>query len=406
MVNTVYIRFLTDTCDQIEWTILDNDYNIIHPPEKSALETVKNTFKGHSIILFIPGSMVTITVAKLPPASKTRMMQALPYALEEQLVDDVSDLHFILGNSLAAQTYAVAIIAKNTIENWLKPWQDPVFYCQCMLPDFLAYPYFDSTWTIVIERHYANVRMGPLSGFSTDLGNLYVFLQSAIDTQQGIPPLYIKIYNYVTDYIPDLKKLDLLGATVSIENSNDSLIMALAKHYQTALSLNLLQGSYRQMPTLARNKSWWKIVAVLLSILVILSLIKNTYLFFHLQHHLNTIDNQIALLYKKIFPESTSIVAPKLRVERELNKLEQHQGGGSFLGLLARTGTILKSLSSLSIKVLAFQQGQLSLNVEASNFETLEQASQLLKKEGLQVSQENASSFENHVTARFIIKGS
>ena len=49
------------------------------------------------VIVAVPSDRVYLTRQRLPGKNRQRLLKAIPYALEDQIIDNVEDMHFALG---------------------------------------------------------------------------------------------------------------------------------------------------------------------------------------------------------------------------------------------------------------------------------------------------------------------
>ena len=61
------------------------------------LASLTSAVVDKEVIVVVPARDVLLISAQLPKMNRSRLLQALPFALEEQLIDDVEDLHFAAG---------------------------------------------------------------------------------------------------------------------------------------------------------------------------------------------------------------------------------------------------------------------------------------------------------------------
>ena len=62
------------------------------------------------------GDVVTLD-AELPARAGAKLLQAVPYALEEQVADDIDDLHFAIGARAADGRTPVCIVARSLMQS-------------------------------------------------------------------------------------------------------------------------------------------------------------------------------------------------------------------------------------------------------------------------------------------------
>ena len=83
--------------DRASWTVADEAGRLIEAESSGTLAEAAEAVEGRRATLVVPGDDVLLAEAVVPGASPVRAQQAVPFALEEQLADDVERLHFALG---------------------------------------------------------------------------------------------------------------------------------------------------------------------------------------------------------------------------------------------------------------------------------------------------------------------
>ena len=68
--------------------------------------------RSDEIWAVIPGEELIIAEVTIPTSNRRKLMQAIPYALEEQLAEDIAELYFILLRWKPGHSATVGILAK------------------------------------------------------------------------------------------------------------------------------------------------------------------------------------------------------------------------------------------------------------------------------------------------------
>src|SRR3982750_1699390 len=79
---------------QASWIVLDPQGNIEHTAAHSHLDLLPPQAKKTHVTLIVPAQDIVLTAATLPKLNRQKLLQALPFALEDQLIDDIHELHF------------------------------------------------------------------------------------------------------------------------------------------------------------------------------------------------------------------------------------------------------------------------------------------------------------------------
>ena len=56
---------------------------------------------GRRVCVLVPGTDVLLAEPEFPVKAGAKLQQVVPYALEEQLAEDIDDLHFAIGKRAA-----------------------------------------------------------------------------------------------------------------------------------------------------------------------------------------------------------------------------------------------------------------------------------------------------------------
>src|SRR5579862_6210630 len=75
---------------------------------------------GRRVCVLVPSTDVLLAEPEVPPKAGAKLQQLVPYALEEQLADDIDDLHFAIGKRAGDTTRTpVAVVARTLMDEWL-----------------------------------------------------------------------------------------------------------------------------------------------------------------------------------------------------------------------------------------------------------------------------------------------
>jgi general secretion pathway protein L len=71
------------------------------------------------LVVLAPATQVLLAEPDLPPGSGVKLARAVPFALEEQLTEDIDQLYFAIGRRGATGKTPVAVVSREIIEGWL-----------------------------------------------------------------------------------------------------------------------------------------------------------------------------------------------------------------------------------------------------------------------------------------------
>lgn len=400
MQETLVIYLHTENPEQPSWAVIDALGNLQHCEEHNNAEDLFTFATDREVIVAVPAEDVLLTTVTLPKMNRSKLMHALPYALEEQLIDEVETLHFAPFDFRANGELAIAIVSKEKMDHWfslIKAWQiNP----DRMLPANLMLPWQEKGWGISVKE-LALVRTGFASGFSCDKDNLNELLN--LQPKENGFPETVSIMNYTATPVANQLALPLVIKETLLPAT--SFMVDMARGISSAPSFNLLQGPYAvKKSKLPRTERLGKIAVFLLAALVSILFLYPMVSCFILQQRVKAIDNDITQIYKHNFPQSTSVVAPKLRMEEKLRKLSAQIGENRFLLLLGNLGQAMTDAKNIQLKRVDYQSSQLTLEMTAASSEDFTAFTNALMQQGLDVKQQNANLVGARVNATLLIE--
>src|ERR1700733_5078309 len=73
------------------WLVVDPRGVATGPPQSGPLSLAAPRSAGRRICVLVPGTDVLVAEPELPTKAGTKLAQLVPYAMEEQLADDIDD---------------------------------------------------------------------------------------------------------------------------------------------------------------------------------------------------------------------------------------------------------------------------------------------------------------------------
>ena len=120
------------------------------------------------LMLILPGEQVRLVSLKTPTSLSTSdLQQAIPNMLEESLAEDIQSLHFSIGAPNDRQERPIAVIKKTLWAQLMAELAEHHIRPDLLVPDYLALPYHEGTWSLYYDDHTVMVRTGLAEGFST-----------------------------------------------------------------------------------------------------------------------------------------------------------------------------------------------------------------------------------------------
>ena len=417
MRKTLLIRVGQDPAAGCHWLPLDSDGQATGMVRSGSLEEAAVEAQGQRVVALVPGIDCLLTTVHIPGRSnRQKLLRAIPYALEEQLSDEVEDLHFAVGDVLPGGDHPVAIIAMRCMNAYTEAFTDARLDVARMIPDTLAVPTVGTAIGAVIDGELALVRTGANSGFTVDTENLDMFINAALPDAEEIDTDADTDTDTDTDtdidtvihlFIPaGCTPPGLSAANVEVERYNGDVLSILAQG-MSAGSIDLLQGSYSRTQEWGRLWRPWRATAALLVAGVLLSNVAMGVDYYRLSKERDTLAVQIEKIYRQAFPGAKRVVNPRVQLQQQLEKLQRSQGAGDqFLMLLARSGDVLRNARDIEISGASYRAGRLDVDLTATSLQVLDQLKQTLTGKGLTVEIQSATTEAGkRVQSRLRIQG-
>ena len=118
MIDSLIIKINKEIDQDIEWIAINSSTLNIEERSKGSISKIPEKYKKCKTTIIVPGTEVSITSVDLPIKSRKKLRTAIPYALEDQLADDLKLLHFCSGKRLSNGYLPIAVVNHPLIQNW------------------------------------------------------------------------------------------------------------------------------------------------------------------------------------------------------------------------------------------------------------------------------------------------
>jgi general secretion pathway protein L len=380
--------------------------------QPAEIEEISKKLNKHQVIAIAPGNEVLLMEAKIPGRNKNRILQALPFALEEQLAADLQELHFAVGRSPEEGIIPTAIIAYKTLNFWIQELSQNKLDPEIIIPAPLVIPR-NENWTIVREEQLALVRTGTYTGETLDLENLITMLQLTLarDESDGEETITegktITFYQFSPEEQEELEtSLKDLPCTCHFiagkRELTDSLLGAIRSPEKT---INLLQGKFSRHAHWGKIWKKWKATTIIMVILFSALGSENVTTYFKLKQQEKDLAVKIEKLYKETFPEAKKIVNPKAQMEHQLSLLENiEKTDYGFLSIFAICSKELVKTPGFFLESLRYKDQKLDLDLRVRDLASLDNLKIKLEKvKGIKPKIKTASKTDDYIRARIQI---
>ena len=382
---------------------------------------------GARVSVLVPGADVLLAQVELPAMKAQRLAKAVPYALEEQLAEDVDALHVAIGQQDKQGRVSNAVVSRSRLEAWLEQLKAVGLHADVMTPEMFGvhWEQHDAAeqghWSMLIDAERGLLRTGAQTGLAFDINNLSAVMQASIDDAGENLPATLGViicgdddsgsgFNSGFEMSDAYQNLSKMCAAQNIDLSLDvraeTCGVTLAQSFDEQHAINLLQGDYSRKQQFEKMLRPWRPALILLGLWLVMQLSLFVVEYSRLSTSSSELKEQIEAVYRDAFPQSRNIVNPKVQMQRGLEKL---RGGGGqnegLLVLLAQAGAVFKDTDGMKLRTLRFKSNKLDVDVEMPDLQSLDKLKQRLSDEAkLQVEIVSASSREGKVESRLTLQ--
>ncbi|MDX9768157.1 MAG: type II secretion system protein GspL [Ectothiorhodospiraceae bacterium] len=364
---------------------------------------------GARVVVLVPGSEVLLAGAEVPSRNPRKLMQALPYALEDRLSEDVEDLHFAISARHESGPLPVAIVARRQMDAWLARLRDAGITPQAMIPDLTLADCPAGAWRLLLDGREAWLVTGPQQGQAMEREQTAMMLDLALTEADEAKPALLHVVRAAGVDAEDAA-LDEVLARHAVETRHErlpsGLFESLVRDFDERRGIDLLQGPYGRRERLEQLWRPWLPAAALLLVWLLVQGAIEIVRIEGLKNESLALDRQMESLYLEAFPGSR-VVDPRTQMQHGLAELRAATGGGGgdFQRVLAATGPVLGATSGLHIQALRYRPGQLDVDLEVKDLQTLDLLKQRLAQgSGWEVDIQSASARGDKVESRLLIR--
>lgn len=415
MSESLVIRLDPGTAGTAQWVAVDATGAVVGAPGAGALADATAAATGRAVVVLVPSRDVLRTRAEVPLKSGAKLLQALPFALEEQLAEDIEDMHFAAGARGADGRLDIAAVRRDTLAGWLAALEAAGLTPQRLCSEADAVAPMPNTATLTVQDDAA-VLVEP-DGTSTAMdadaveGVLALWLarRAAGADAAEAGPLHLVVYGApgaLAPLEPVWEELRPRVETLDVRVLAEGPLPRLAAQVVTAPGVNLLQGAYARRSGAGAWWPAWRAAAALLAAFALLATGTALLELRALRAQVAALDATIDQAFHYVFPEAGPIQDARAQLSSQLQLLGGQGGGASheFLDALRVVAQAVSANGGARVEAVSYRTGTMELRLRAPNVEALDRIQQVVSQSGgLQAQIQSANAAGNEVVGRLQI---
>lgn len=404
MTNTIFIRIHND--HSVDWAIPGQTAEIQNHSGNS-LAQLTDICHGKKIIVFIPGDMVHIGSHIIPVKNRQKILQAIPFAMEDDLIGDVEDFHFAIPARTPTNDIPVCAISHTQMSSIIDLLKEHQLQPQLITADTFALPWQQAHWTMLLEDDTATVRTDQFSGFTVDSENLNEYIDIAIQQAGDDAPTSLNIFDRRLDQEPSIESL--LPDSLSLQDNpaQTNTLDILIDSFHENDTINLLQGDYAVKYMRNQSLKKWTPAAAVFILLLLVNLVDGIFEYKQLSNEATKLDQKIKQIFRQALPDVKRIVNPKAQMQQQLAALKSSNKNGQadFFSHFSNAIKALKKDNSIIVKNINYRNNRLDIELSISDLQALDKLKLSIAQTGAKVEIRSASVQGKKVSARLRISG-
>lgn len=366
-----------DAASPCAWALLDNEGNL----RESGTGNLAAMPQSDDAVVIVSAERVLATTAVLPKIKRSKLETALPYALEDTLVDDATEAHVTPGAKLADGRTVLYTLNKSWLARFLEAGTAAKVRVRRIVPEFCLLPTRAGEWSLAWDGS---------QGFLATTHSLGGALDSGDNTHAPVS-LQLRLQ---TD-APAALRLFALGSEVQAPNWGIGVPVIFEKQSfdwrRTAIpsdAPNLLWGKFAPPPRISELLPWLRPALMAALLLFSVEVVISNLEWALLANEKRQLVHSMTEMFQETFGADATIVDAPLQMRRNVARL-RHAAGVSddadFLPLLEKFSGASGSVPGSTLRTLRYGDGKLDIEMALGNAASLATLQQHIAETGLMV---------------------
>ncbi len=392
MAELVVIRL--GAADQpVQWICVDDNGTRRSDVSTGSIDQAARECGDRKVIVLVPAIDVLTTSANIPLRGGAKLRAALPFALEENMADDIESLHFAVGPPYESGLLPVAVVARDKMDAWLSRLNEAGIQATRIVPENYGLARIPGTMSVLVDTDCSMYNDGADTEF----------------VMQGVKPSDLLVAagqlgqekNNMDDDAPSGHLVAFCDAaqekrlshdwialrhelhSVDVNILPDGVLPKLAVTIATGQGVNLLQGRYGPQSDYAMVFSPWKSAAVLLLGLVLVAMAARGVDYYRLGKEEAALRTQFTAEYRYHRPGDTRDVLDPVNAVASIKRgMGTATSPEVFLPSLLELGLAMAANSSADIQTISYRAGIIDIRLTAPDVATLDRIQKAVSASG------------------------
>lgn len=364
-----------DAASTCAWALLDDAGNV----HESGSGTLAAMPQSDDATVIASADRVLATTAVLPRIKRSKLETALPFALEDALLDDVSEAHVTPGPKLADGRTVLYALNKSWLARFLAAGAAAKVRVRRIVPEFCLLPARSGEWSLAWDGAQGFLAMPhSLGGVLDSGGDARAPAGLQLRLQQGAPAalrmfalgneVQAPNWSVKTPVIFEKQSFDWRKAAIPAE------------------APNLLWGKFAPQPRVSEYLPWLRPALMAALLLLGVEVTVTNLEWALLAHEKRQLLDDMTETFRETFGADATIVDAPLQMRRNVARL-RHAAGVSddadFSPLLEKFSGASGSVPGSTLRTLRYDDGKLDIEMTLANSGALDTLRRRIGETGL-----------------------
>ena len=394
MSEYLVIRMDQSQPELANWIAVDSTGARRGEPVIGTLQEAAADIGDREVIVLVPSAEVLTTSVDVP-VKGARLLAALPFALEEQVAEDIEELHFAAGTRRASGRTPVSVVSHRKVEEWLAALEYAGIVPDSVIADSYGLARIPGTISMLLADDLVFINDGAdielvMQGVSPGdalaaIGALDDGNADDGEEQAGELPRHVLVYcehgddeKYQHDWIAIRHELD----SVDVKILPDGVMPRLAVTVATGSGVNLLQGSYAPRKEYAGLFRPWKNVAMLLAGFLLIGIGVKALDYYLLSKQESELRAQFNTEYRQMLPGAPETDDPVAVIDSLRRRLGNTDTPPVFLQSMEQLSNAIGQNQQARVQAISFRAGVIDLRITAPDVSTLDNVQRAIGESG------------------------
>jgi general secretion pathway protein L len=296
--------------------------------------------------VWLPAEDVAFTTANIPSTQARHIQKALPFAVEEQLAQDVDGMHLVTGHKRSDGLLQVAAVSRIQMNRWIDELSDNGIHCDEWFIDAQLLSTKTKNWQLFLDGANVIINTPKNGSYKTSRENLFLILDGLISADDEVECIVYQL-DGVDEGLLIARIENELSGKISVTTQSYSHALECLNAFDTNRKscINLLQGDFKRIKQKVSKANPFKVPLVMLCSLIVFSTGLNAIQAHNINKQTMLVNEASVSYYKTLFPNSRRVSSNsiKKRVTAKLKNLSTTASNNGFLAQLDASGSILTS---------------------------------------------------------------